>query len=779
MTILYSVLLIFIAAFFGPAAAKGLKKYSGWVLSLVPLSVFLFFASYIPLISSGEVVRESWTWVSFLGINLSFYLDGLSLMFALIVTGIGTFIMIYGGGYLEKDANISRFYLSILLFMGSMLGLVLADNIIALFIFWEGTSISSYLLIGYKHEKEESRKSALQALLITGGGGLALLAGLILLSLITGTFEISEMLTQQAIVTEHPLYLGMLILVLIGAFTKSAQFPFHFWLPGAMAAPTPVSAYLHSATMVKAGVFLLARLSPVISGTIEWTYIVTGFGAVTMLVSSWLALAHTDLKKILAYSTVMSLGTLTMILGLGGAQDYAIKAVAVYVLGHSLYKGALFMVAGSVDHEAGTRDIRYIGGLRKIMPFTATFGCMAAVSMAGVAPMLGFIGKELVYEAALTAPVVPLLLIGVAVIANVALVASSGIVALRPFFGEYKEPPKHVHEAPFSMWLGPAVLATLSLVFGLMPFLLDGLLGQAARAVGGRASLDVEFALWHGVNAALILSIVTFLAGVAVYMMWDKFRDSAGYQGYDRVMGEAPKKGYENWLAGTLNLAAVQTRFFQNGYLRYYLITLIGFFILLVGSTVALKIDGLAAFNPSEIMFYEWMLAFTVVVAAFAALQASSGLVAIASLGVMGYSISLLYILFSAPDLAITQVLVETLTVILVALVLIHIPKFSVETKASSKIRDGVLAAGVGIIVSLIVMAVLAVDFDPFMTQYFAENSYVVAHGKNIVNVILVDFRALDTFGEIVVLGVAGVGVYSLIKIGKSLFTKLKQEETA
>lgn len=777
MTILYSVLFILLAAFFGPAAAKTFKQYSGWVLSLVPLSVFIYFASFIPLISSGEVVRESWTWVSFLGINMSFYLDGLSLMFALIVTGIGTFIMIYGGGYLEKDPNITRFYLSVLLFMGSMLGLVLADNVIALFIFWEGTSISSYLLIGYKHEKEESRKSALQALLITGGGGLALLAGLILLSMITGTFEMSEMSAQAALVSEHPLYLGMLILVLIGAFTKSAQFPFHFWLPGAMAAPTPVSAYLHSATMVKAGVFLLARLSPVISGTDAWTYLVTGFGAVTMLVSAWLALAHTDLKKILAYSTVMSLGTITMILGLG--HEYAIKATAVYILGHSMYKGALFMVAGSIDHEAGTRDIRYIGGLRKIMPFTATFGCMAAVSMAGVAPMLGFIGKELVYEAALNASFVPVLLIGVAVIANIALVASSAIVAIRPFFGEFKETPKHVHEAPFSMWLGPAALATLSLLFGLLPFLLDGLLGQAARAIGGLPSLDMHLALWHGVNTALILSIITLLAGIGVYTVWDRFRDSAGYQGYDRVMGEAPKKGYENWLAGTLSLAAVQTRFFQNGYLRYYLLTLIGFFILLVGSTFALKVDTLATFNPGEIMFYEWTLAFIIIIAAFAALMASSGLVAIASLGVVGYSISMLYVLFSAPDLAITQVLVETLTVILVALVLVHIPKFKGKTKASSQIRDGILAAGVGLIVCLMILAVLAVDFNPFMTDYFAENSYTVAHGKNIVNVILVDFRALDTFGEITVLGVAGLGVYSLIKIGKTLSTKNKQEETA
>ncbi len=771
MTILFSVLLIFAVAFFGPMAAKYFKTYSGWALAVVPFAVFVWFAGFIPVISDGNVINESYVWVSFLGVNMSFYLDGLSLMFALIVTGVGTFIMIYGGGYLASDPNIGRFYFSVLLFMGSMLGVVLADNIISLFIFWELTSISSYLLIGYKHDKEDSRKSALQALLVTGSGGLAMLAGFILLSMMTGTMEISEMFSQSGIVSEHPWYLGMLILVLLGAFTKSAQFPFHFWLPGAMAAPTPVSAYLHSATMVKAGVYLLARLSPVIGGTIEWTYIVTLFGAVTMLIGAWLALAHTDLKKVLAYSTVMALGTLTMLLGMG--HEYAVQAVAVFILGHSLYKGALFMVAGTVDHEAGTRDIRFISGLRKTMPLTATFGCIAALSMAGFAPMLGFIGKELVYEAALSASIFPLFLITAAVLANVAVVASSAIVAIRPFFGEYKEHEKHVHEAPLSMWIGPAFLSVLSIVFGILPFLIDGsIITKAAASIAGTPELVVSLSLWHGINTALILSVLTFASGVGVYLVWNKFRDTKGFQGYDRWMGEGPKNGYENILAGILSFAAVQTRFFQNGYLRYYLLTLLSFFVLLVGFTLFSQTNVSLLIDLTGIHFYEWTIAIVIVAAAFAAVMAGSGLVAIAALGVAGYSISLLYVLFSAPDLAITQVLVETLTVILVALVLIHIPKFTATTSTSSKVRDGIIAASVGTIVTLIVLAVLAVDFDPFMTDYFAENSYTVAYGRNIVNVILVDFRALDTFGEIVVIGVAGVGVYGLIKLGKSLFRK-------
>ncbi len=775
MNILLSVLVIFAFAFVGPFVGKYAEKFSGWILALVPLSVFLWFAGFIPEISGGEVFNESHVWVSYLGINMSFYLDGLSLLFALIITGVGTFIMIYGGGYLAGDPNIGRFYFSILLFMGSMLGVVLADNIIALFIFWELTSISSYLLIGYYHEKEESRKSALQALIVTGSGGLAMLAGFIILSIITGTMEISEMFSQSLAVSEHPWYLGMLILVLLGAFTKSAQFPFHFWLPGAMAAPTPVSAYLHSATMVKAGVYLMARLNPVLGGTIEWTYIVTIVGAITMVVGSWLALAHTDLKKVLAYSTVMALGTLTMLIGLG--HEYAVKAIAVFILGHSLYKGALFMVAGTVDHEAGTRDVNLISGLRKTMPITATFGCIAALSMAGMAPLLGFIGKELVYEAALSANVFPMALITVAVLANIAVVASSGIVAIRPFFGEYKEHDKHVHEAPASMWIGPAVLSVLSIIFGILPFLIDGtIISKAAASVAGTPELVVSLSLWHGINAALILSVVTFLSGVAVYIFWNSFRDSRGFQGYSSVFGEAPRKGYENWLSGTLSLAAAQTRFFQNGYLRHYLLTVLSFFVIVTGFTLVTKTDVVMAASFTDIMFYEWVIAGVIMIAGLAAVLAGSGLVAIAALGVVGYSISLLYIMFSAPDLAITQVLVETLTVILVALVLIHIPKFSTFTSTASKVRDAVIAGATGLIVTLIILAVLTVEFDPFMTEYFAENSYVVAHGRNIVNVILVDFRALDTFGEIVVIGVAGVGVYGLIKLGKKMIHK--EEET-
>ncbi len=772
MAILLSVVVIFLVALAAPFLNKLFKGAAGWVLSLVPLSIFAYFISLIPLVSAGEVIKESHVWVSYLGINMSFYVDGLSLLFALIITGVGTFILIYGGGYLHGHHQIGRFYLSVLLFMGSMLGVVLADNIISMFVFWELTSISSYLLIGFNHEKEDSRKAALQALLVTGSGGLAMLAGAIILVQITGTMEMSEMLNATG-VAESPLYLGMLILILAGCFTKSAQFPFHFWLPGAMAAPTPVSAYLHSATMVKAGVYLMARLNPVIGGTEIWFYTLTSFGAATMIIGAWLALCHTDLKRVLAYSTVMALGTLTMLIGMG--HEYAMKAAAVFLLGHSMYKGALFMVAGSIDHEAGTRDVRMLGGLRKLMPYTATFAAIAALSMAGVAPMLGFIGKELVYEAALSVHAFPLVLITIAVVANIAIVASCGIVAIRPFYGEQKETPKHAHEAPISMWLGPAFLSVFSLVFGVLPFLIDqSIISKASAAIGGTPDLVFSLSLWHGINAALILSIVTFLSGVGVYFIWDKIRDGAGLQGFGKLFGQVPEKGYDHLLSGMLSFAGIQTRFFQNGNLRYYLITILGLTIALFGFTLFTQSGTVIPTDFSSIYAYEWVLALVIVTSAFVALRAESGLVAIAALGVMGYSIALIYVLFSAPDLAITQVLVETLTVILVALVLIHIPKAKMQVKPSSKLRDGIIAGSVGLLVTLILFAVLDLEFDPYMSEFFAENSYVIAKGRNIVNVILVDFRALDTLGEIVVIGVAGIGIYGLIKLGKSV---LKKEE--
>lgn len=768
--------LIFIMALLAPWLHRLLKEKTGWILALLPLGSFIYLASWLPHIAEGGAVTQSTTWVSmaFFEVNLAFYLDGLSLMFGFIITGIGTFIVLYGNGYLSGNEYLPRFHATNLLFMGSMLGVVLADNIISIFVFWELTSFTSYLLIGFNHEQEGSRKAALQALLVTGIGGLALLAGMVLLGFATGSWEVSALLNEGDVVRNHPHYLGILLLVLAGAFTKSAQFPFHFWLPGAMVAPTPVSAYLHSATMVKAGVYLLARMHPVLGSTDTWMILVGGIGVVTMLISAWLALSFTDLKQILAYSTVMALGTMMMLIGLG--TELAMQAVVVYILTHAMYKGALFMVAGGIDHESGTRDVLKLGGLRKLMPVSATAAILAALSMAGIIPLFGFIAKEIVYEAALEATLWPVLFISLAVAANIALVAASVIVMIRPFFGAHVETPKKAHEAPFSMWIGPATLAALSLIFGILPFLVDhSLLMPAASGVWG-APLDFHLALWHGINTPLLLSILTLAGGLVTYRFWDGLRESAPMKSYQAGFARFPVTAYDGILNGMLGLAGWQTRVLQNGMASKYLVTIILAAVIAIGFPF-LNYSGII-WDPdfAQVHFNEWAL-FIAIIASLGIVLAfrSSRLTMIIGAGVVGYSISLIYLMHGAPDLAMTQVLVETLTVILVVLVLIHVPKISEKRGLSFMMRDGVIAVAVGLLVTLLMYAVIAVPFDSFISDYYAEASYPLAHGRNIVNVILVDFRALDTMGEVTVVSVAGLAVYALIKMTRAGSSNVKK----
>ncbi|MDI6402079.1 putative monovalent cation/H+ antiporter subunit A [Balneolaceae bacterium ANBcel3] len=761
--------LIFIVALIAPWIYRVLQDKAGWVLALVPFSSFLYLASFFPEIAAGGSITQSVTWVSMdlFEVNLAFYLDGLSLMFGLIITGIGTFIVLYGSGYLANHAYLPRFFTAVLLFMGSMLGVVLADNLISIFVFWELTSFTSYLLIGFNHEQESSRKAALQALLVTGIGGLALLGGMVLMGFASGAWEVSTLLNEGDIIREHPHYLAILLLVLGGAFTKSAQFPFHFWLPGAMAAPTPVSAYLHSATMVKAGVYLLARFHPVLGFTDTWMMLVGGFGVVTLLISAWLSLSFTDLKQILAYSTVMALGTMMMLIGLG--TELAMQGLAVYVLSHAMYKGALFMVAGGIDHEAGTRDVLKLGGLRSLMPISAIAAMIAALSMAGIPPLFGFIAKELVYEAALGANFWAVGFITLAVLANIAIVSASLIVAIRPFYGPKTETPKKAHEAPFLMWIGPLTLAVLSALFGLLPFIVDSkLMVPVASAVWG-SELDFYLSLWHGINLPLILSVVTAAAGVGVYFIWDSIRESAPMKVYQMIFARFPVQVYESLVNGMLNLAGFQTRVLQNGLMSNYLITIMVAAIAAVGYTFFTK-SGVI-FNPdvSEVQIHEWAIAFGIVISLGVMLFFThSRLTMVVAAGIIGFGLALIYLMHGAADLAMTQVLVETLTVILVVLVLIHIPKMKESRSILYNSRDAIVAIAMGTLMTLLIFAVTAVPFDAFISEFYADASYPLAHGRNIVNVILVDFRALDTMGEVVVVAIAGLAVYALIKMTRA-----------
>ncbi len=748
----------FVLALLAPTLYRLSARWSGCVFSLFPAVLALWFLSHMGEVVGGHGLRFTYPWIPAMGLELSFNLDGLGLLFALAITVVGTLIITYAGSYLHGHPSLPRFYLFILMFMASMLGVVLSDNLIALFVFWELTSVTSYFLIGFEHDKDTARAAALQALIVTGTGGLALMAGVLLMGQIGGSFEISALAADSAAVQGHRLYPLVLALVFAGAFTKSAQVPFHFWLPSAMEAPTPVSAYLHSATMVKAGVYLLARLSPVLGGSDIWLYVVTGFGAATMLASAYQALYQTDLKKILAYSTVSVLGTLTMLLGLGS--KYAIQAAMVFLMAHVLYKAALFLVAGSIDHETGTRDVRQLGGLRKTMPIICAGAAVGALSMAGLPPFFGFIGKEALYEA-LTHDNVLVTVVGV--LTSMLLFAVAWLAGIRPFSGEETHTPKHPHDPPWTMWLGPVFLGCLSVLFGLMPALPEKLLSAAAGSVLAK-EVHMHLALWHGFNALLVLSLVTFGLGVLVYLNLAKLQKVTEFALPAVRCG--PSHWYALWLR-FLNWSAVgQTRVLQNGYLRLYLATIMTVTAVLAWYTFLAHGDaGVIEFNWGDIGVHEWVLGLVALAAAIATVRAKTFLRAVVALGVVGYSVALFFVLYGAPDLAMTQFLIETLSLILFVFVFYYMPPFKRFSTRPVMARHAAIGAAVGALFTLLVLVATSVQWHPTISTYFSQNSYLMGQGRNIVNVILVDFRGFDTLGEITVLAVAGIGVYSLIRL--------------
>jgi multicomponent Na+:H+ antiporter subunit A len=774
---LWAVLAGFALAIAAPWINRAARNGVGFVLGAVPALIFVYFASYIPAIAAGETVRQVWPWVPAMNISLSFYLDGLSLMFALLISGIGTIIVVYAGTYLADHPFRGRFYVSLLAFMASMLGVVLSDNVISLFVFWELTSLTSYLLIGFDHGKEESRKSALQALLVTGIGGLALLGGLILLAVIGGSWELSTLLNEQGVITTHPLYLGALLCVLAGAFTKSAQFPFHFWLPNAMAAPTPVSAYLHSSTMVKAGVYLLARLSPAMGGTEVWMWALVAFGGVTMVVGAYMAITQVYLKRILAYSTVSALGMLVLLIGLVSAEPtlakYAAAGFASFLLAHALYKATLFLVAGTITHETDEKDVTKLGGLRTAMPLTAAAAVLAALSMAGIPPLFGFISKELLFETTLgqTAWRWPLTI--AAVVTGIFFVIVACLMAWQPFFGKSRKTPKTPHEAPPTMWIGPAMLALLGLAIGVFPSVfgdpvlapITASLQLAPAMADARIAMigEVHFALWHGVNLPLVLSASVLAVGVAAYAAHGYVLRGLGFLRPLHAVG--PEQWYRWSFDGTVRIAKAQTLLFQNGYLRSYIAIMVATFVALV--TYALYTSGERMIHPdfSEVTFYEVGLAVLIIAAALAAVNSKSSLGAVAAMGVIGYGVALMYVNFGAPDLAMTQFAIETVTVILFVLVFYHLPPFRHYSGSAARLKDTIVALTLGVLMTLLVLTAVDIQYAEPISDFFATRSYEEAHGRNVVNVILVDFRAIDTLGEITVVALAGVGVYALLKL--------------
>jgi multicomponent Na+:H+ antiporter subunit A len=759
-TMLLAVLSGFVFSAVAPFLFRALGRRAGWIVALVPLSLTAYFASFAPQVFAGEAPRFVVEWVPTMGASLSFRLDGLSLLFALIVVGIGTLIFVYAGGYMGDDPQTGRLYCLLLIFMASMVGLVTTDNLIALYIFWELTSISSYLLIGYKHGHEKSRKAALQALLVTGAGGLALLPGLVMLGFLTGTFEISELLQHGEAIRASYLYPAIVFCVLAGAFTKSAQFPFHFWLPSAMEAPTPISAYLHSATMVKAGVFLIGRFAPALGGDPLWNVTVVGVGATTMVVGAFLATQQSDLKSILAYTTVMALGTLTMLFGIG--TEGAAVAAALYVVAHALYKGALFMVAGAIDHETGTRDIRRLGGLRAAMPITAAAAGLAFLSAAGIPALFGFLAKENVYLELLVSPA----LTAAAIVANVFVFAALAAVAYSAFYGAPVATPKRPHEVPLAMWLGPVVLGVLSVLLGLFPFLSDRFAFAVLRTLYAEAE-PVHLALWHGLEGrygvVLTLSVLTLALGLGAFRLRAHLLGFATRMA--RVYAYGPTRWYEAGLAALMEVARAQTRVLQNGYLRFYLLTVVGVTVVSAFYVLATRMPGAPYWNVADIEIYEVLLLGMMVAATIFVVRAESRLTAVVGLGIIGYGVSILFLLYGAPDLALTQFSIETLGVVLLVLVLYRLPEFIRASSAAARARDLVVALSVGALMTLLTLLAVAQPSESPLTRYYAEASYPLGFGRNVVNVILVDFRGLDTLGETTVLAIAALGVYALLRL--------------
>ena len=693
-------------------------------------------------------------WAPSLGLSLSFNLDALGLLFATMISGIGALIVLYASRYLDGHAQANRFYASLFAFMGAMLGVVLSDNILTLFVFWELTGFTSYLLIGFEHERAAARAAALQALIVTGAGGLALLAAGVLLIDVTGTTSLSTMAAARASIVASPFYGAIAVLLLLAAFTKSAQVPFHFWLPNAMEAPTPVSAYLHSATMVKAGVYLIARMTPVAGSTSVWMAAVTAAGAATMVVGAYRAIQETDLKRILAYSTLSALGVLTMLLGTG-TRD-AIVAALVYMVAHAGYKGALFLVAGAIDHEAGTRDISVLGGLRRAMPITALAGGAAAISMAGVPLTLGFVGKDGAYEALFHANAAAPWLLALTVIASVALGVSGLLAGVGPFRG-HAPAMNDAHEPPWPMWLPPVVLAASGLAAGIAPSLLNGPVAAAAASIAG-VPIPVSLSLWHGVTPALLFSVAT-LAGAGL-----------GYatRGSLRSGTWMPRYGTEDVYKGVVSaldtVSAVIGPALHGGSLRTYVMVIV-LASIVIGGTALVTDPGLGSAIPhTTITIPDVLIVLVIIAGAIAAATARSTMSAVLSLGAVGYGVAMMFLTFGAPDLAMTQFSIETLTVLIYVLVFRHFRGLGELSPRLVRVRDALVALGLGVLIGGLVLSVATSETGPRLRQYFAEFGPTLGHGRNIVNVILVDFRAFDTLGEITVLATAAIGVRGLLR---------------
>ncbi|SDW32821.1 monovalent cation/H+ antiporter subunit A [Litoreibacter albidus] len=761
-------LFIIVALPFLGALLPGLMNSAGrsacaGVTFAVSLAAFVGLLTNLPMVLEGEVVTARVDWMPALGLNFTLMLDGLGFFFALLILGIGLLIIAYARQYLSRDDNMGEFFTYLLLFQGAMVGIVLSDNILLLLVFWELTSLSSFLLIGYWKHLPEGRQGARMALTVTGMGGLAMIGGMLILGQIVGSYDLSVILENRDLIQADPLYVPALVLILLGCFTKSAQFPFHFWLPHAMAAPTPVSAYLHSATMVKAGIFLMARMWPVLSGTPEWVMIVTSAGLVTMVLGALIALFKHDLKALLAFSTVSHLGLITMLLGTGTA--FGAMAAVFHILNHATFKAALFMSAGIIDHAAHTRDIRRLGGLRKLMPVTFMIASLAALSMAGIPLLNGFLSKEMMLEEANhtvlfgSAWLVPALATFGSLLSAAYCFRLIGHVFLGPVRDDY---PAEPHDPNAGLWMPPAILVVLVVAIGVAPFLAEPFVKLVTASVLGDTAKvpSAHFKIWHGLVPALFMSIIAVVGGLAVMAIF-----TPALRLWDRAPRPEAKTIFDAMLESVATLAQKLILPLHNGaFTRYAAIASVA--IIAVGyhawvtGTVGAATRSVQTAGPVFIAGWLMLVAAT----GGMVLMHRNRLLSLILIGIVGLMVSVGFVFFSAPDLAMTQFTVEVVTIILLLLALNFLPnRTPIESTVLRRVRDtGVAVAGGLATFALAYYYLLRDAVDTPISEFHLASSYKGGGGTNVVNVILVDFRGFDTYGEIIVLGIAALLIYAL-----------------
>ena len=762
-----SLFLIVALPFLG-ALLPGLMNAAGrtataGVTFTVSLAAFVGLLTHLPAVWAGDLVTARLDWIPLLGLNVTLMLDGLGFFFAMLILGIGLLIIAYARFYLSRDDNMGEFFTYLLLFQGAMVGIVLSDNILLLLVFWELTSLSSFLLIGYWKHLPEGRQGARMALTVTGMGGLAMIGGMMILGQIVGSYDLSVILQNRELIQADPLYVPALILILLGCFTKSAQFPFHFWLPHAMAAPTPVSAYLHSATMVKAGIFLMARMWPVLSGTPEWFMIVTTAGLITMILGAVIALFKHDLKSLLAFSTVSHLGLITMLLGTGTA--FGVMAAMFHILNHATFKAALFMSAGIVDHEAHTRDIRRLGGLRHLMPITFLIATLAALSMAGIPLLNGFLSKEMMLEEAYGTALfgIPWLVPVMATIGSLFSAAYCFRFISHTFLGPKREDyPTTPHDPPAGLWMPPAFLVSLVVIIGIAPFLVEPFVKVVTASVLGDVAAvpKAYFKIWHGLVPALYLSIIAVVGGALLLMV---FKPALAI--WDKAPRPEAKTIFDAIIAAAVGLSQRISMGLHNGsftrYAAIFTVTVVavGYHAWATG-TVGAATRTVQPANAVQIAGWLMLVAATLGLV----FLHRNRLLSLILIGIVGLVVSVGFVFFSAPDLAMTQLTVEVVTIILMLLALNFLPNTTpIESTSLRRFRDIGIAVLGGLATAAMSFHYLLRDtIAPSISDFHLANSYKGGGGTNVVNVILVDFRGFDTYGEIIVLGIAALLIYAL-----------------